>query len=95
MGSHDNGTGLHVTLQATTITRVHGIYLSYVAFIDKKLSNVAGSYGYSFEQLPSISHTPLYEVGRNYARIHGISGFIINNVGQDIFFNAEWTGWSY
>ena len=78
--SHDNGTGLHVSIQVTTITKVHGIFLSYVAF-EEKLSIVASSYSYGFEQLPKIHHTPLTTVGRNYARIHGISGFIINNSG--------------
>lgn len=47
-----------------------------------------------YEETPSLhlAHTPVEYIGRNYARIHGITGFLINNIGQQIEFQSVWDG---
>lgn len=51
---------------------------------------LAGSY--VFEGESDLVHIPPLVIGRNYARIHGITGFVINYNYQKIYFAAQWTG---
>lgn len=39
-----------------------------------------------------MSHTPTSNIERNYARIYGITGFIMKNNQQDYHFRTVWTG---
>ena len=51
-----------------------------------------GSYVYDSTVQTKIEHIPIVNIGRNYARLHGITGFIINQNHQEISFDAVWTG---
>lgn len=76
----------------TTITQVHAVHLSYFAFYETTLELVLGSYIYDAVEGGIIQHIPPYNIGRNYARLHGIVGFIINHNSQEISLKTTWTG---
>ena len=76
----------------TTITQVHGLHISFVAWSTSSLNIGAGNYVYEFQGGYEIAHTPMTSIGVNYARIHGLSGFIINHNSQSIDFSTTWTG---
>ena len=90
--SSTNSSGIGVLITLTTITQVHAIHLSYIAFHETTLTLVRGNYIYDSSISKIIEHIPSDNIGRNYARIHGITGFIINQNHQEIYFNSKWTG---
>ena len=47
---------------------------------------------YIYDDNGPIEHIPDSNIGRNYARLHGIAGFIINQNNQDISFKSKWNG---
>ena len=47
---------------------------------------------YEFRDDYNIAHIPDRTIGRNYARIHGITGFIINHNYQPLSLVTTWTG---
>ena len=79
----------------TTITQVHAIHVSYVAWWHTDLNLISGKYRSEILTGLEISHIPEQNIGRNYARIYGLSGFIINNHDQDLYFSAKWSGSKY
>ena len=87
-----NHSGIAVLLSVTTITQVHTVYISYVAWRATDLKIITGRYAASIENKVEISHIPESNVGRNYARIYGITGFIVNRQNAEFIFNAQWTG---
>lgn len=67
--------------------------MSYLAWVSSTTLNlVAGTYIYEMSPSYEIRHTPIANIGRNYARIHGLTGFIINYNSQSIIFSTTWTG---
>lgn len=91
--SSTNSSGVTALITVTTVTQVHALHISYVAWISTKLSLVTGNFTYeptagSLE----IVHSPTDNVGRNYARVHGLTGFIINHNYQNLSFSTSWTG---
>ena len=90
--SSSNTSGIAVLISVTTVTQVNSLHISYLAWSATTLQMVTGSFVY--EMLPSyeIVHTPTTNIGRNYARLHGISGFIINHNSQAISLSTTWTG---
>lgn len=66
--------------------------MSYIVWDQTNLDVVSGNYILPDNVGAEISHTPDYNIGRNFARIFGITGFIIVHKNQDIMFNTEWTG---
>ena len=76
----------------TTITQVHSIVVSYVVWDETDLNLVNGNYILPDDIGIEISHSPFNEIGRSYARIFGITGFIILHKDQEIQFNTKWTG---
>ena len=77
----------------TTVTQVQSILISYVAWVKTDLSIIVGNFAYepvigNYE----VAHTPLNAVSRNYARIYGITGFILNYNSQNISFSTTWSG---
>jgi hypothetical protein len=91
--SATNSSGVTVLITLTTVTQVHAIHISYVAWISTKLNIVNGNYTYEpSSSLYEIAHTPSASIGRNYARIFGLTGFIINNNFQNISLTTTWTG---
>ena len=90
--SSTNSSGIAVLISVTTITQVHGLHISYLAWASTNLNMVAGAYAYEFSPSYEITHTPAANIGRNYARIHGLTGFIINHNSQRLSFVTQWTG---
>ena len=91
--SSTNTSGIAVLISVTTVTQVQSIYISYIAWVQTQLNIVAGNYIYepvagSYE----VAHNPDSIVGRNYARIFGITGFIFNYNFQNISLSSTWTG---
>jgi hypothetical protein len=93
--SYSNTSGITLLIQTTTVTQVHAIHVSFIAWVSTKLNLVAGKYTYE----PStgglaveMGHTPVSSIGRNYARIFGLTGFIINHNSQNLTFATTWTG---
>lgn len=77
----------------TTISQVHAIQVSFVGWaFETTLNIIHGVYIYEKSPGIDVSHTPDQNIGRNYARIHGITGFVINNKQQDLQFLTIWTG---
>lgn len=91
-GSTTNSSGITVTFSVTTITQVNSIYISYITYQETSLKVISGSYFYDSANGLGFSHSPLALIPRNYARIYGITGFIINYNQQKIIFGTEWTG---
>ena len=87
-----NTSGIAVTLSVTTITQVNSIYISYIAYQDTVLRVIHGSYAYDLKTGEGLAHAPLTSVPRNYARLYGISGLIINFNYQSLYFSTLWTG---
>lgn len=87
-----NTSGITVTLSVTTITQVNSIYVSYVAYQEPKLKIIYGSYIYDPTNGQGLIHAPLSYIPRNYARLYGITGLIINYNQQRFIFATEWTG---
>ena len=90
-----NSSGIAVFFSVTTITQVHAIHVSYVAWWQTDLHIVSGKYTSNILNGLEISHIPEQNIGRNYARIFGLSGFIINHQDQDIYFSTIWSGSKY
>ena len=81
-----------VYFSVTTITQVHALHLSYIAWETTDLNLVSGKYAQDIISVVEISHSPESSVGRNYARIFGLTGFIINQNNQDLFYATHWSG---
>ena len=69
--------------------------MSYVAWWQTDLNLISGKYNSNILNGLEISHIPEQNVGRNYARIFGLSGFIINHQDQDLYFSTKWSGSKY
>lgn len=91
--SSTNTSGIAVLISVTTVTQVQALHISYIAWLRTDLTIVSGSYIYepnnnNFE----VAHSPDSIIGRNYARIFGVTGFIINYNFQTISLTTNWTG---
>ena len=75
-------------MSVTTITQVNSIYISYIAFQETTLKIITGSYAYDPNNGLGFTHAPLVMIPRNYARMYGITGFIINYNQQQIIFGT-------
>ena len=91
--SATNSSGITVLITVTTVTQVHGLHISYIAWISTKLNTVVGNYTYDPALgMTDIGYSPLSNIGISYARIFGLTGFIINNNYQNISLSTTWTG---
>lgn len=79
-------------ISVTTVTQVHALHISYLAWSGNNLNIVSGKYAYEYSASFEIIHTPAAHIGRNYARLHGLDGFIINHNSQALDFSTNWTG---
>ena len=79
MKSHSNSSGITVLFSVTSITQVHAIHISYIAWKSTDLTLIHGSFTFEDKVSREISHIPFENIGRNFARIHGLTGFIINH----------------
>ena len=92
VASSTNSSGIVVFFSVTTITQVQSLYISYVAWAETTLTIVSGKFVSEITSAAEISHIPESNIGRNYARIFGITGFIINHERQNLFFQTHWSG---
>jgi len=91
--SATNSSGITVLITATTVTQVHALHISYIAWVSTRLNMVAGNYTYDPTLgMTEIGYTPPSNIGVNYARIFGLTGFIINHNFQNISLSTAWTG---
>jgi hypothetical protein len=74
-----NSSGIVVFFTVTTITQVQAIHLSYVIWGSTNLTIVDGKWSSDEFTGGEINHIPYSNIGRNYARIFGLTGFIINH----------------
>lgn len=71
---------------------MNSIYISFIAYQTTNLKIAYGSFVYDPNNGKGFTLTPDETIPRNYARIYGITGFIINYNAQNIQFKTEWTG---
>lgn len=91
--SYANNSGITLLITTTTVTQVHALHISYIAWISTGLNFVFGNFTVEpSNPVGDITHTPATSIGRNYARIFGLTGFIINNNFQNISLGTVWTG---
>jgi len=92
--SSTNSSGIIVLITVTSVTQVHALHISYIAWVSTQLNIITGNYIYdpTADGVTILAHSPVDNVGRNYARIHGLTGFIINHNFQNLTFTTTWTG---
>ena len=90
--SSTNSSGIGVLISVTTVTQVHALHISFMAWVSTNMTMVVGHYIYEYSPSHELIHTPSDAIGRNYARIHGITGFIINHNSQTLSLSTKWTG---
>jgi hypothetical protein len=97
VASTANVTGIAVTISVTTITTVNSIYVSYVAFQTSSLSIVGGGFVYDITENPqsSLYYAPQNNIPRNFARIFGLTGFLLNYDRQKISMTTKWDGYAF
>ena len=83
-----NTSGITVSLSVTTITQVNSIYVSYIVYQTTYLEIAVGDYAYDPNNGQGFTLTPPIPIPRNYARVYGITGFIINYNMQNVKFNT-------
>jgi hypothetical protein len=78
----------------TTITQVQAVHISYISWVKTDLTVATGNFTYdtTIRVTPDISYSPSVSIGPNYARIFGLTGFIINYNYQNISLATTWTG---
>ena len=86
--SSTNTSGIALTMSVTTITQVNSIYVSYTVYQTTNLKVVHGVYAYDPNNGQGFSHSPATNIPRNYARLYGITGFIINYNAQNMKFTT-------
>lgn len=88
--------GITVVLSTTTTTQVNSIYISYIAHHAIQILEVAsGSHLFDAQAGGVFFNTPTSLIPRSYARIYGITGFIINYNAQQLVFSTKWDGFSF
>lgn len=93
-----NVSGIAISLSVTTATKVDSIYISFIAFQDFDLPIVGGRY--TFDSAIDTAdkgfyYVPETDVPPNFARLYGLTGFLINFNRQKINFSTEWTSISF
>ena len=82
-----------VTLSVTTETQVNEIYISFLAYsADIKLEIHEGIFNYENINNNQPRYVPPKYIPRNYARIYGVTGFILNYNGKEIIYKTRWNG---
>lgn len=76
----------------TSYTQVNSIYLSFIAFQELSVSYEHGNYEFNPELESYASYTPVNYIPKNFARIYGLTGFILLKNNNDIKYKTEWDG---
>lgn len=77
------------------MTSVYSVYISYIAFQDPLLAVNGGGFVYDSVVTPNenlIYHYPEVPIPRNYARMYGITGFLLNYIPLKISLSTKWDG---
>lgn len=76
---------------------MNSLYISYVSFQSSSLTIVGGGYVYDVTENPSagLYFAPETNIPRNYARIYGLTGFLLNYNNRRINFSTKWDGFSF
>lgn len=82
-------------LSVTTTTQVNFLFISYVAYQTLGVQYQAGNFVYDPSYQPLLSYTPVTTIPRNYARIYGLTGFIINFVYGQIALDTVWDSFTF
>ncbi len=71
--------------------------MSYVAFQTSSLSIVGGGFVYDITENPqaTLYYAPQNNIPRNFARIFGLTGFLINYDRQKISLTTRWDGYAF
>ena len=79
----------------TTVTQVNSIFVSYLAYQQTTLQYVAGNHYFDRALGGILSHTPSSNVPRNYARLFGLTGFVINYNAQRLTLETMWDSFTF
>lgn len=76
-----NVSGIALSISVTTVTRVNSLYISYVAFQNTQLAIAGGGYTFdaTVDQIANgLYFSPETIIPRNFARLYGLTGFLLN-----------------
>lgn len=95
--SSANVSGIAASLSVTTNTQVNSVFISYVAFQTSTLSIVGGGYLYDSSTAANagLFYAPESNIPRNFARLYGLTGFVLNYSNRKISFGAKWDGFTF
>lgn len=98
ISSSANITGIAVSISVTTSTQVNSLYISYVAFQQSTLAIMGG--GYVYDAITDGVNNALYYapetiIPKNFARIYGLTGFLLMYNKNRINFNTRWDGFAF
>ena len=72
--------GITVLIQSTSITQIHAIFVSFIAYDPSILNMVSGSYTYDqYQPMRYLQFTPPISVSTNSLAMHGFNSFIMRN----------------
>lgn len=81
----------------TTSTKVNYVYISYVAYQSSYLDTNGGTFIYDGTNFNNsdLFYSPEKMMPRNFARMYGLSGFILNYHEDRIKFSCLWDGFKF
>lgn len=87
-----NSNGITLLIQSTSATQIYSLFVSYIAYSSSIPNLIAGTYTYK-QYIPSSNLINLVttDTRKPNAAIHGFSGFIIKNLGNDIQFTGKFS----
>ena len=73
------------------------MYISFLAFQNTVLSVVGGNFVYDKISNPgqTLFYAPENSIPKNYARLYGMTGFLLNYNRQKLNFKSLWDGYSF
>jgi hypothetical protein len=88
-----NATGISVTIEVTTVTQVHSLFVSYIAYGTGFSGFVSGNYLFdTYIPSASLSYSISQNLTNDIVDFYGFNGFILDNNGADFQLSAAWTG---
>ena len=96
IGTTANEQGISITLSVTTSTQVNSIYVSFVAFQKTSLQIIGGGFTYDVtEKNNGLYFAPETNIPRNFARLYGLTGFLLNHNSETIGYSTKWDGFTF
>lgn len=92
-----NVSGIAVSFSVTTVTEINSIHVSYLAFQHTNLALSAGNFVFDRVKNPlqTLFYTPENPIARNYARIFGLTGLLINYSNEKLILKSVWDGYFF